>query len=81
MARRAHCTALTSSFCACSYGVKEIIFRSFLFAYYSQVLGLDASDASLALLLGSLFDAVADPLLGLLSDLGGQIEIDYRFYK
>jgi Na+/melibiose symporter-like transporter len=40
----------------------------FVLLYYSQVLGLDARLAGLALAIGVAFDAVTDPLVGYLSD-------------
>jgi MFS family permease len=40
----------------------------FLLIYYSQVLGLDASLAGLALMIAMIFDAVSDPLVGRWSD-------------
>ena len=40
----------------------------FLLIYYSQVLGLDASLAGLALMIAMIFDAVSDPLIGRWSD-------------
>ncbi len=40
----------------------------FVLLYYSQVLGLDARLAGLALAIGYAFDAVTDPLVGYLSD-------------
>jgi len=40
----------------------------FVLIYYSQVLGLDAGLAGLAVGIGLLFDAITDPLIGYLSD-------------
>ena len=48
--------------------VRDVMFNSFLFVYYSQVLGLNQAVASVALLVGSIFDAFFDPLLGWYSD-------------
>ncbi|MDW3648394.1 MAG: MFS transporter [Bacteroidia bacterium] len=51
-----------------SQGIKDGLFQIFLFFYFSQVLGLDAALAGTASLLALMFDAVSDPLVGLLSD-------------
>ncbi len=40
----------------------------FVLVYYSQVLGLDAGLAGLAVGIGLVFDAITDPLIGYLSD-------------
>ena len=50
-----------------SYGVVDNA-HYFTLLYYSQVLGLDARLAGLALSIGLVFDAVTDPLVGYLSD-------------
>jgi GPH family glycoside/pentoside/hexuronide:cation symporter len=50
-----------------SYGVVDNA-HYFTLLYYSQVLGLDARLAGLALAIGLAFDAVTDPLVGYLSD-------------
>lgn len=42
--------------------------RSFLLFFYSQVVGLDAWLAGIALTLGRVWDAVSDPLMGAISD-------------
>ncbi len=47
---------------------KNIAFNTYLLFYYSQLLGLSASMASLALALALVVDAVTDPLAGSLSD-------------
>ncbi|MEL6487270.1 MAG: MFS transporter [Pseudomonadota bacterium] len=59
---------LIHGFGAVAFGVKEISLTSFLLIYYNQVLGMDASLVSLALLVALLIDAVIDPILGNLSD-------------
>jgi Na+/melibiose symporter-like transporter len=54
-----------------SAGVSEGVINNahyFVLLYYSQVLGLDARLAGLALAIGFAFDAVTDPLVGYLSD-------------
>ena len=59
---------LIHGFGAVAFGVKDIGFQFFLLFYYSQVLGMDASTVSFALLCALLIDAVVDPILGNLSD-------------
>ncbi len=49
-------------------GVKMAAFSVFLIFYYNQVLGLSGSLAGLAIGIALVFDAVADPLVGSLSD-------------
>ena len=51
-----------------SRGIKDGLFQLFLFFYFSQVLGLDADLAGLSSLIALIFDAVSDPLVGLISD-------------
>lgn len=51
-----------------SRGIKDGLFQLFLFFYFSQVLGLDAELAGLSSLIALIFDAVSDPLVGLISD-------------
>jgi GPH family glycoside/pentoside/hexuronide:cation symporter len=46
----------------------EYIVAVFLLKYYMDYTGLDAGLAGLALLLGKLFDAVSDPIMGYVSD-------------
>jgi Na+/melibiose symporter-like transporter len=49
-------------------GIKDGLFQIFLFFYFSQVLGLDAGLTGLATIIALLFDAISDPLIGVLSD-------------
>jgi len=49
-------------------GFKNESFALFLLFYYTAVLGLSGSLAALAILIALLFDAVTDPLAGVLSD-------------
>jgi GPH family glycoside/pentoside/hexuronide:cation symporter len=42
--------------------------RSFLLFFYSQVVGLDAWLAGIALTIGRVWDAISDPLMGAISD-------------
>ena len=53
---------------AIAYGVKDNGFSTFLLIYYNQVLGMDAKLVGLALMLALLVDAVADPIIGYMSD-------------
>lgn len=59
---------LTAGFGAVAFGVKDSGFSFFLLIFYNQVLGMDASLVSLALLIALLVDAVVDPIIGNLSD-------------
>ena len=49
-------------------GIKDGLFQIFLFFYFSQVLGLDAGLTGLATIIALLFDAISDPLIGVISD-------------
>jgi Na+/melibiose symporter-like transporter len=49
-------------------GIKDGLFQLFLFFYFSQVLGLDPELAGLSSLIALAFDAISDPLVGILSD-------------
>lgn len=49
-------------------GIKDGLFQLFVFFYFSQVLGLDAALAGTATIIALLFDAISDPLVGLISD-------------
>ena len=51
-----------------AYGVKDNGFGYFLLFYYSQVLGLPGSQASLAILVALVLDAASDPVVGVMSD-------------
>lgn len=51
-----------------SRGIKDGLFQLFLFFYFSQVLGLDPELAGLSSLIALIFDAISDPLVGLISD-------------
>ncbi|MDG2449868.1 MAG: MFS transporter, partial [Saprospiraceae bacterium] len=51
-----------------SIGIKNGLFQLFLFFYFSQVLGLDPELAGLSSLVALGFDAISDPLVGLISD-------------
>lgn len=55
-------------FGAMAFGVKDVGFATFLTIYYNQVLGMDVSTVGLALMLALIIDALADPLIGNLSD-------------
>ncbi len=49
-------------------GIKNQAFTLVLLFYYTQVLGLSGSLTGLAVALALVFDAVSDPLAGVLSD-------------
>jgi GPH family glycoside/pentoside/hexuronide:cation symporter len=49
-------------------GIKNNAFNVFLLFYYQQVLGLEASLCGIALFIAMLFDAIADPVVGVWSD-------------
>ena len=51
-----------------AYGVKDNGFSTFLLLFYNQVLGLEATLVSTALMLALVIDAFIDPLIGHLSD-------------
>lgn len=53
---------------AVAFGVKDNGFSVFLLIFYNQVLGMEASLVSLALMLALVIDAFIDPMLGNLSD-------------
>lgn len=51
-----------------AFGVKDNGFSTFLLLFYNQVLGMEASKVSFALMLALMLDAVIDPVVGHLSD-------------
>ena len=51
-----------------AYGVKDNGFSTFLLLYYNQVLGLQATLVSAALMLALFIDAFIDPFIGHMSD-------------
>jgi len=51
-----------------AFGTKDAGFNTFLLIYYNQVLGVRASLVSLAAAIALVFDALADPLIGEISD-------------
>jgi GPH family glycoside/pentoside/hexuronide:cation symporter len=51
-----------------AFGVKDNGFSYFLLFYYNQVLGLPGTYAGLAILIAMIFDAIADPVVGVWSD-------------
>lgn len=51
-----------------SQGIKDGLFQLFLFFYFSQILGLDAALTGVSTLIALAFDAVSDPLIGMISD-------------
>lgn len=61
-------TKIYYGFGSVAYGAKDNGFSYFILLFYSQVLGLSPSLASLALFIALLFDAVSDPAIGYFSD-------------
>ena len=51
-----------------SRGIKDGLFQLFLVLYFSQILGLDARLAGLSSLIALSFDAISDPVVGIISD-------------
>ncbi|MDP9141993.1 MAG: MFS transporter [Pseudomonadota bacterium] len=51
-----------------AFGIKDQGFNALLMLYYNQVVGLPAAWVGLAILIATLVDAVADPLIGQWSD-------------
>ncbi len=51
-----------------SVGVKDILYAVFVFFYFSQILGLDQIYTGTATLIAILFDAISDPIIGIISD-------------
>lgn len=49
-------------------GIKNYAFANFLLFYYTQVMGLSGRYAGMAIFIALIFDAVSDPLAGVLSD-------------
>ena len=48
--------------------VKTVVFSTFLFFYYNQILGLSGKMCGMAVFIALCFDAINDPLIGLWSD-------------
>ncbi len=53
---------------AIAYGIKENGFTVFLLLYYNQVVGLPANLVGAVIAVALVFDAMVDPLIGVLSD-------------
>ncbi|MFP5450082.1 MAG: MFS transporter, partial [Alphaproteobacteria bacterium] len=51
-----------------AYGVKENGFSTFLLLFYNQVIGMDARLVGAALAIAMIVDAIADPIIGHMSD-------------
>ena len=51
-----------------AYGVKDNGLRFFLLIFYNQVMGLPASLVAMALMIALVIDAIADPIIGQISD-------------
>jgi len=61
-------TKLFYGFGSVAYGVKDQGFSTLLMLYYNQVIGLPAQWVGAAILIALVFDALADPVVGQLSD-------------
>ena len=59
---------LTYGVGAVAYGIKENGYSTFLLLFYNQVVGLPAGIVGLVIGVALFFDAMIDPLLGILSD-------------
>ena len=55
-------------FGAMADGIKSTAFSTYLLLYFNQVLGVSAGIVSTAIALTLLVDAIADPVIGRLSD-------------
>lgn len=53
---------------AIAYGIKENGYSTFLLLFYNQVIGLPAATVGLVIGVALFFDAMIDPLIGILSD-------------
>ena len=49
-------------------GIKDGLFQIFVFYYFNQILGLDSALTGVAVMIALFFDAITDPLVGLISD-------------
>jgi GPH family glycoside/pentoside/hexuronide:cation symporter len=61
-------TKLAFGIGAIAYGIKDNGFSVFLLVFYNQVLGLDAREVGVILLLALVIDGLIDPAVGVLSD-------------
>lgn len=61
-------TKLAFGIGAVAYGIKDNGFSVFLLVFYNQVLGLDAREVGVILLLALVIDGLIDPAVGVLSD-------------
>ncbi len=61
-------TKLAFGFGSVAFGVKDNGFAYFLLLFYSQVIGLDARLAGLAITIALILDAISDPIVGYWSD-------------
>ena len=53
---------------AIGYGIKENGFTVFLLLFYNQVVGLNAGVVGTVIAIALIFDAMIDPIIGVLSD-------------
>lgn len=49
-------------------GIKDGLFQLFVFYFFNQILGLDAALTGMGVMIALMFDAITDPLVGLISD-------------
>jgi len=61
-------TKILYGFGFASQGIKDGLFQVFLFIFYNQVLGLDPILTGTATIIALIFDAISDPLVGVISD-------------
>jgi Na+/melibiose symporter-like transporter len=61
-------TKLVYGFGSVAYGVKDQGFTTLLMLFYNQVIGMPAAWVGSAILLALVFDSVADPIVGQISD-------------
>ena len=61
-------TKLLYGFGSVAYGIKDNGLRFFLLIFYNQVMGLPASLVATALMIALIIDAMADPIIGQISD-------------
>src|SRR5687768_18415705 len=62
-------TRLTYGLGAAANGIKNTAFSTYLLLYFNQVIGVPAAIVSTALALTLILDAIADPIIGRVSDV------------
>ena len=61
-------TKLFYGFGFAGQGIKDGLFQLFLIYYFNNVMGLDPALAGAASLIALIFDAISDPMVGIISD-------------